>query len=85
MVVNDLDMQNLDGEMKQKYLGKLKESHECKAVGVQSTNTAASHDAQTTLKKIYKELQALAYCTGIYTCLFVTCGHVVTGKCGAEG
>ncbi|KAI6109940.1 hypothetical protein F5141DRAFT_1215400 [Pisolithus sp. B1] len=61
MVANDPDMQNLDEEMKQKYLGELKESR--------------SHKAAT-LKKIYRELQALAYHTGIYTCLFVTPGHV---------
>ncbi|KAI6167765.1 hypothetical protein EDD17DRAFT_1467326, partial [Pisolithus thermaeus] len=41
-----------------------------------STNTATSHDIQATLKKIYRELQALAHCTGIYTCLFITCGHI---------
>ncbi|KAI6010460.1 hypothetical protein EDC04DRAFT_2905908 [Pisolithus marmoratus] len=63
MVTNDLDMQNLDEEMKQKYLSELKESCGCKAMGA-------------TLKNIYEELQALAYHTGIYTCLFVTHGHV---------
>ncbi|KAI6110724.1 hypothetical protein EDD17DRAFT_1509753 [Pisolithus thermaeus] len=61
MVANDPDMQNLNEETKQKYLGELKESH--------------SHKAAT-LKKIYGELQALTYHTGIYACLFVTCGHV---------
>ncbi|KAI6111207.1 hypothetical protein F5141DRAFT_1063538 [Pisolithus sp. B1] len=76
MVANDLDMWNLDEEMKQKYLGELKESHSCKAIGVRSTNTVASCDVQATLKKVYGELQALTYCTGIYACLFVTRGHV---------
>ncbi|KAI6094750.1 hypothetical protein EDD16DRAFT_1721404 [Pisolithus croceorrhizus] len=76
MVANDPDMQNLDEETKQKYLGELKESHSCKAIGIQSTNTAASHDIEATLKKVYGELQALAYHTGIYACLFVTRGHV---------
>ncbi|KAI6134289.1 hypothetical protein EV401DRAFT_2064046 [Pisolithus croceorrhizus] len=76
MVANDPDMQNLDEEMKQKYLGELKESCSCKAIGIQSTNTVASHDVQATLKKTYGELQALAHHTGIYSCLFITCGHV---------
>ncbi|KAI6101304.1 hypothetical protein F5141DRAFT_1066043 [Pisolithus sp. B1] len=76
MVANDPDMQNLDEETKQKYLGELKESRSHKAVGVRSTNTATSHDVQATLKKIYGELQALTYHTGIYACLFVTHGHV---------
>ncbi|KAI6032399.1 hypothetical protein EDC04DRAFT_2898217 [Pisolithus marmoratus] len=76
MVTNDPDMQNLDEEMKQKYLGELKESHGRKAMGVRSTNTVASRDVQATLKKIYKELQALTYLTGIYACLFITRGHV---------
>ncbi|KAI5982124.1 hypothetical protein EDD15DRAFT_2378380 [Pisolithus albus] len=76
MVANDPDLQNLDEETKQKYLGELKESRSRKAVGVRSTNTAASRDVQVTLKKIYGELQALAYRTGIYACLFVTRGHV---------
>ncbi|KAI6096833.1 hypothetical protein F5141DRAFT_1067387 [Pisolithus sp. B1] len=76
MVANDPDMQNLNEETKQKYLGELKESCSHKAVGVRSTNTAASCDVQATLKKIYGELQALTYHTGIYACLFVTCGHV---------
>ncbi|KAI5984416.1 hypothetical protein EDD15DRAFT_2177263 [Pisolithus albus] len=76
MVANDPDMQNLDEETKQKYLGELKESRSCKAIGVRSTNTAASRDVQATLKKTYGELQALAYRTGIYACLFVTRGHV---------
>ncbi|KAI6018967.1 hypothetical protein BKA83DRAFT_4057712, partial [Pisolithus microcarpus] len=76
MVANDPDMQNLDEETKQQYLGELKESHSCKSIGVRSTNTAASRDVQATLKKVYGELQALAYRTGIYACLFVTRGHV---------
>ncbi|KAI5985939.1 hypothetical protein EDD15DRAFT_2175393 [Pisolithus albus] len=76
MVANDPDLQNLDEETKQRYLGELKESHSCKAIGVRSTNTAASRDVQATLKKIYGELQALAYRTGIYACMFVTRGHV---------
>ncbi|KAI6038116.1 hypothetical protein EDC04DRAFT_2604303 [Pisolithus marmoratus] len=42
----------------------------------QNTNTVASHDVYATLKKIYKELQALTYHTGIYACLFITHGHV---------
>ncbi|KAI6016064.1 hypothetical protein BKA83DRAFT_4060650, partial [Pisolithus microcarpus] len=76
MVANDPDMQNLDEETKQQYLGELKESRSCKSIGVRSTNTAASRDVQATLKKVYGELQALAYRTGIYACLFVTRGHV---------
>ncbi|KAI6007114.1 hypothetical protein EDD15DRAFT_2152962 [Pisolithus albus] len=76
MVANDPEMQNLDEETKQKYLGELKETRSHKAKGVRSTNTAASRDVQATLKNIYEELQALAYRTGIYACLFVTCGHV---------
>ncbi|KAI6102009.1 hypothetical protein EV401DRAFT_1876248 [Pisolithus croceorrhizus] len=76
MVANDPDMQNLDEEMKQKYLGELKESRSRKAIGVRSTNTAASRDVQATLKKVYGELQVLTYRTGIYACLFVTRGHV---------
>ncbi|KAI5991174.1 hypothetical protein EDD15DRAFT_2131600, partial [Pisolithus albus] len=76
MVANDPDLQNLDEETKQRYLGELKESRSCKAIGVRSTNTAASRDVQATLKKIYGELQALAYRTGIYACMFVTHGHV---------
>ncbi|KIK26855.1 hypothetical protein PISMIDRAFT_8634 [Pisolithus microcarpus 441] len=64
MVANDQNMQNLDKDMKQKYLRELKESHN------------SSHDVQATLKKIYGELQALAYRTGIYACLFVTRSHV---------
>ncbi|KAI6006786.1 hypothetical protein EDD15DRAFT_2137876, partial [Pisolithus albus] len=76
MVANDPEMQNLDEETKQKYLGELKESRGHKAKGVRSTNTAASRDVQATLKNIYEELQALAYRTGIYACLFVTHGHV---------
>ncbi|KAI5992242.1 hypothetical protein EDD15DRAFT_2168562 [Pisolithus albus] len=76
MVANDEAMQNLDEETKQKYLRELKESRTCKSIGVRSTNTAASRDVQATLKNIYGELQALAYCTGIYACLFVTHGHV---------
>ncbi|KAI5996663.1 hypothetical protein EDD15DRAFT_2364712 [Pisolithus albus] len=76
MVANDPHLQNLDEETKQKYLGELKESRSRKAIGVRSTNTAASRDIQATLKKIYVELQALAYRTGIYACLFVTRGHV---------
>ncbi|KIK12898.1 hypothetical protein PISMIDRAFT_18388 [Pisolithus microcarpus 441] len=59
MVVNDQNMQNLDEDTKQKYLRELKESRNCKAIGVRSTNTAASRDVQATLKKIYGELQAL--------------------------
>ncbi|KAI5992430.1 hypothetical protein EDD15DRAFT_2368174 [Pisolithus albus] len=74
MVANDPDLQNLDEETKQRYLGELKESRSCKAIGVRSTNTAASRDVQATLKKIYGE--ALAYRTGIYACMFVTRGHV---------
>ncbi|KAI6029351.1 hypothetical protein BKA83DRAFT_4047933, partial [Pisolithus microcarpus] len=76
MVANDPDMQNLDEETKQQYLGELKESRSCKSIGVRSTNTAASRDVQATLKKVYGELQALTYRTGIYACLFVTRGHV---------
>ncbi|KAI6006892.1 hypothetical protein EDD15DRAFT_2357940 [Pisolithus albus] len=76
MVADDPDMQNLDEETKRKYLGELKESCSLKAVGIRSTNTAASHDVQATLKKVYGELQALAYRTGIYASLFVTRGHV---------
>ncbi|KAI6021072.1 hypothetical protein EDC04DRAFT_2901507 [Pisolithus marmoratus] len=76
MVANDPDLQNLDEETKQKYLGELKESRSRKAIGIRSTNTVVSHDVQATLKKIYVELQALAYRTGIYACLFVTRGHV---------
>ncbi|KAI5999532.1 hypothetical protein EDD15DRAFT_2193598 [Pisolithus albus] len=76
MVANDPEMQNLDEETKQKYLGELKETRSHKAKGVRSTNTAASRDVQATLKNIYEELQALAYRTGIYACLFVTRGHV---------
>ncbi|KIK20518.1 hypothetical protein PISMIDRAFT_12899 [Pisolithus microcarpus 441] len=76
MVANNQNMQNLHEDTKQKYLRELKESRNCKAIGVRSTNTVASRDVQATLKKIYGELQALAYCTGIYTCLFVTRGHV---------
>ncbi|KAI6096541.1 hypothetical protein EDD16DRAFT_1719780 [Pisolithus croceorrhizus] len=34
MVANDLDMQNLDEETKQKYLGELKESRSRKAIGI---------------------------------------------------
>ncbi|KAI5990755.1 hypothetical protein EDD15DRAFT_2169882 [Pisolithus albus] len=76
MVANDPEMQDLDEETKQKYLGELKESRGHKAKGVRSTNTAASRDVQATLKNIYEELQALAYRTGIYACLFVMRGHV---------
>ncbi|KAI5981277.1 hypothetical protein EDD15DRAFT_2183701 [Pisolithus albus] len=76
MVANDPHLQNLNKETKQKYLGELKESRSHKAIGIQSTNTAASRDVQATLKNIYAELQALTYHTGIYACLFVTRGHV---------
>ncbi|KAI5984400.1 hypothetical protein EDD15DRAFT_2133191, partial [Pisolithus albus] len=76
MVADDPDMQNLDEETKRKYLGELKESRSLKAVGIRSTNTAASRDVQATLKKVYGELQALTYRTGIYASLFVTRGHV---------
>ncbi|KIK13136.1 hypothetical protein PISMIDRAFT_18196 [Pisolithus microcarpus 441] len=56
MVANDPDMQNLDEETKQQYLGELKESRSCKSIGVRSTNTAASRDVQATLKKVYGEV-----------------------------
>ncbi|KAI6029494.1 hypothetical protein BKA83DRAFT_4489456 [Pisolithus microcarpus] len=60
MVANDPEMQNLDEETKQKYLGELKESHGHKAKGVRSTNTVASCDVQATLKNIYEECLHIA-------------------------
>ncbi|KAG1901631.1 uncharacterized protein F5891DRAFT_1187510 [Suillus fuscotomentosus] len=61
---------------KKDYILKLKEHRMQQCLSVCATNLAASKDAQVTLDKVFKELEALALHTGMYVCLFATHGHV---------
>ncbi|KAG2060500.1 hypothetical protein BDR06DRAFT_1053699 [Suillus hirtellus] len=76
IIEDDLSIKHLSRQEKKDYILKLKEHCAQQCLSVCATNSAASKDVQVTLDKVFKELEALVLCTGMYACLFATCGHV---------
>ncbi|KAG1903494.1 uncharacterized protein F5891DRAFT_946951 [Suillus fuscotomentosus] len=76
MVKDDEDMQNLNHVDRREYIQKLNEHRVLQHMSIHATNTVAAHNVQSTLDTIFKMLDNLAVRTGIYACLFASCGHV---------
>ncbi|KAI6153015.1 hypothetical protein BKA82DRAFT_4302010 [Pisolithus tinctorius] len=72
----DPKYQDMTQDKKDELLHALTEYRTLKNVSVRTTNSAAARDAQSTLEHVFKILDGLALRTGIYACLFATCGHV---------
>lgn len=72
----DPKYQDMTQDEKDELLRALTEYRTLKNVSVRATNSAAACDAQSTLEHVFKILDGLALRTGIYACLFATCGHV---------
>ncbi|KAI6016966.1 hypothetical protein PISMIDRAFT_109478, partial [Pisolithus microcarpus 441] len=72
----DPKYQDMTQEEKDELLCTLTEFWALKNSSVCVTNSAAAHDAQLTLEHIFKILDGLALCTGIYVCLFATHCHI---------
>ncbi|KIO01226.1 hypothetical protein M404DRAFT_69588, partial [Pisolithus tinctorius Marx 270] len=72
----DPKYQDMTQDEKDELLRALTEYHTLKNVSVCTTNSAVVCDAQSTLEHVFKILDGLALHTGIYACLFATCGHV---------
>ncbi|KAI6137846.1 hypothetical protein BKA82DRAFT_4403926 [Pisolithus tinctorius] len=72
----DPKYQDMTQDEKDELLRALTEYRTLKNVSVRATNSAAAHDAQSTLEHVFKILDGLALRTGIYACLFATRGHV---------
>ncbi|KAI6029229.1 hypothetical protein BKA83DRAFT_4489190 [Pisolithus microcarpus] len=67
---------NMTQEEKDELLHTLTEYWALKNMSVHATNSAAAHDAQSTLEHVFKILDGLALHTRIYVCLFATHSHV---------
>ncbi|KIO08944.1 hypothetical protein M404DRAFT_22764 [Pisolithus tinctorius Marx 270] len=72
----DPKYQDMTQDEKDELLCALMEYCTLKNMSVHTTNSAAACDAQSTLEHVFKILDGLALCTGIYACLFATHGHV---------
>ncbi|KAI6167585.1 hypothetical protein EDD17DRAFT_1750942 [Pisolithus thermaeus] len=72
----DPKYQGMTQDEKDELLRALTEFHALKNTSVRATNSAAACDVQSTLEHIFKILDGLALCTGIYVCLFATRGHI---------
>ncbi|KAG2359348.1 hypothetical protein BDR07DRAFT_1262047, partial [Suillus spraguei] len=57
----------------QEYINKLNKHHALQNMSVCATNTAAAHDVHLMVLQFQP---GLAVGTGIYVCLFASCGHV---------
>ncbi|KAI6129782.1 hypothetical protein EDD16DRAFT_1438346, partial [Pisolithus croceorrhizus] len=68
--------QEMTQDEKDELLHALTEYWALKNTSIRVTNSAAAHDTQSTLEHIFKILDGLALHTGIYVCLFASCGHV---------
>ncbi|KIM58058.1 hypothetical protein SCLCIDRAFT_129012, partial [Scleroderma citrinum Foug A] len=73
---DDPKYQDMSQDEKDELLRTLTEYRTLKNMSVRTMNAAASRDAQSTLEYVFKVLDGLALCTGVYVCLFTTRGHV---------
>ncbi|KAI6135982.1 hypothetical protein F5141DRAFT_995517 [Pisolithus sp. B1] len=71
----DPKYQDMTQDEKDELLCALTEYWALKNTSVRATNSAATCDAQSMLEHVFKILDGLALCTGVYICLFATCGH----------
>ncbi|KAI6010318.1 hypothetical protein EDC04DRAFT_2544373, partial [Pisolithus marmoratus] len=76
LVKADPIYQDMTQDEKDELLRALTEYQALKNMSVHATNSAVAHNAQLTLEHIFKILDGLALHTGIYVCLFATCGHI---------
>ncbi|KAG1872001.1 hypothetical protein C8R48DRAFT_595213 [Suillus tomentosus] len=76
LVKEDTAMQNLTEGEKQQYIDNLIEHRAMQNTSVHAMNTSAACDVQSTLDNVFKMLDSLAVWTGIYACVFASCGHV---------
>ncbi|KAI5994767.1 hypothetical protein EDD15DRAFT_2165629 [Pisolithus albus] len=72
----DPKYQEMTQDEKDELLHALTEYRALKNAGIRATNAAVACDVQSTLERVFKILDGLALRSGIYVCLFATCGHV---------
>ncbi|KAG6327935.1 hypothetical protein ID866_11154, partial [Astraeus odoratus] len=75
MVANDPKLQNLNDNAKEQLKEQLLCHQEEKGISIHTTNVAATKDVQSTLDRIFQELDGLALQMDTYMTLFVMHGH----------